>query len=201
MTTLDVRVVRVFADAYGAFGNPLGVVFDAAHLPSEVGTQLTAQLGFSETVFVDDLAARTIRIFTPVRELRLAGHPVVGTAWVLARELGRPPEVLRPRLADEVAVWERDSLTWARCSVADAQQWDLVRLESPAAVEALPVPPGPGIELTSSGRGSTNRPGWCEPATSPPRSGCRRTRRPAQRPYTWRSFTDGRSPSVRGAAR
>jgi predicted PhzF superfamily epimerase YddE/YHI9 len=139
-------VVRVFADAYGAFGNPLGVVFDAAEFPEEVGTRLTAQLGFSETVFVDDLDARKIRIFTPARELRLAGHPVVGTAWVLARELGQPPEVLRPRLADEVAVWERDSLTWARCSAAEAERWDLVRLESPADVDALPVPPGPGIE-------------------------------------------------------
>ncbi len=146
MTTLDVHVVRVFTDAYGAFGNPLGVVFDAADFPEEVGTQLTARLGFSETVFVDDLDARRIRIFTPARELRLAGHPVVGTAWVLARELGRPPGVLRPRLADEVAVWERDSLTWARCSAADAQKWDLVRLESPADVDALPVPPGPGID-------------------------------------------------------
>ena len=143
MTTLDVEVVRVFADADGAFGNPLGVVFDAAGLSSELGVRLTAQLGFSETVFVDDLEHRSIRIFTPARELRLAGHPVVGTAWVLARMLGKNPEVLRPRLADEVTVWEDDGLTWARCSVADAQTWDLVRLDSVAEVEALPVPPGP----------------------------------------------------------
>lgn len=143
MTTLDVEVVRVFADADGGFGNPLGVVFDAAGLSSELGVRLTAQLGFSETVFVDDLERRSIRIFTPARELRLAGHPVVGTAWVLARMLGKNPEVLRPRLADEVTVWEDDGLTWARCSVADAQTWDLVRLDSVAEVEALPVPPGP----------------------------------------------------------
>lgn len=143
MTTLDVEVVRVFADADGGFGNPLGVVFDAAGLSSELGVRLTGQLGFSETVFVDDLERRSIRIFTPARELRLAGHPVVGTAWVLTRTLGKNPEVLRPRLADEVAVWEDDGLTWARCSVADAQTWDLVRLDSAADVEALPVPPGP----------------------------------------------------------
>jgi len=143
LTTLDVEVVRVFANADGGFGNPLGVVFDAAGLSGEIGVRLTAQLGFSETVFVDDLERRAIRIFTPARELKLAGHPVVGTAWVLTRTLGENPGVLRPRLADEVTVWESDGLTWARCSVADAQVWDLVQLESAADVEALPVPPGP----------------------------------------------------------
>lgn len=143
MTTLDVHVVRVFTDDDGGFGNPLGVVFDAAALPADTGVRLTAQLGFSETVFVDDLDRRAIRIFTPARELKLAGHPVVGTAWVLARTLGADPGVLRPRLADEVAVWEDDGVTWARCSAADAQAWDLVRLERPADIDALPVPPGP----------------------------------------------------------
>jgi predicted PhzF superfamily epimerase YddE/YHI9 len=143
VTTLDVHVVRVFADAGGRFGNPLAVVFDAAKLSAELGVRLTAQLGFSETVFIDDLDRRAIRIFTPAQELKLAGHPVVGTAWVLARTLGQGPGVLRPRLAEDVQVWERDGLTWALCSAADAQPWDRVRLESPAAVDALPVPPGP----------------------------------------------------------
>lgn len=143
MTTLDVDVVRVFADADGGFGNPLGVVFDAAGLSGDLGVRLTGQLGFSETVFVDDLERRAIRIFTPARELKLAGHPVVGTASVLARTLGENPGVLRPRLADDVTVWENDGLTWARCSAADAQSWNLVRLESAADVDALPVPPGP----------------------------------------------------------
>src|SRR6266568_228122 len=104
-TELDVQVLRVFADPEGGHGNELGVVFDAAGLPGELGVRLTAHLGFSETVFVDDVERASFRIFTPAAELRLAGHPTVGTAWVLAERTGVVPEVLRPRLAEPVPTW------------------------------------------------------------------------------------------------
>lgn len=55
---------------------------------------MAAELGFSETVFVDDPATGTIRIFTPSTELAFAGHPTVGCAWLLA-ERGSPVESLR----------------------------------------------------------------------------------------------------------
>lgn len=141
--TLDVQILRVFTDAGGAHGNELGVVFDAARLPSELGIRLTALLGFSETVFVDDEPQASFRIFTPAAELRLAGHPTVGTAWVLGeRAGGRVPEVVRPRLASPVAAWredggERDGAVWIRGAVADAPPWDFVRLGDPALVDAL----------------------------------------------------------------
>lgn len=67
-------------------GNPLAVVLDATGWPSSRMQALAAELGISETVVVvpaeGDGDAR-LRIFTPVRELPLAGHPVVGAAWVL----------------------------------------------------------------------------------------------------------------------
>ena len=56
---------------------------------------MAAQLGFSETVFVDDAATRRVRIFTPAVELPFAGHPLVGTAWLL-RASGSPVDTLRP---------------------------------------------------------------------------------------------------------
>lgn len=69
-------------------GNPLGVVLDAEDWPEERMQALAAELGLSETVFVlqphDPGHAARLRIFTPARELPMAGHPVVGTAWVLA---------------------------------------------------------------------------------------------------------------------
>ncbi|MBR7837495.1 PhzF family phenazine biosynthesis protein [Actinospica durhamensis] len=136
-----VRVVRVFADETGAFGNELGVVFDAAGLPSELGVRLTAHLGFSETVFVDDLERAELRIFTPARELPLAGHPLVGTAHVLAEVTGRVPEVLRPRLADPVDTWQDGGLSWIRANTAYAPEFGFTKLDSPAAVEALAPDP------------------------------------------------------------
>ncbi len=137
---MTVRVVRVFTDESGEFGNELGVVFDAAGLPGELGVRLTAHLGFSETVFVDDAERAELRIFTPARELALAGHPLVGAARVLGQVTGQVPAVLRPRLADPVETWQDGELSWIRANTAYAPEFGFVQLDAPAAVEALALP-------------------------------------------------------------
>jgi len=83
--------VDVFTDrAFG--GNPLAVFPDAAGLDAPQMQRIAREMNLSETTFVlppDDPAADfKVRIFTPESELPFAGHPVVGTHWVLAR-LGR----------------------------------------------------------------------------------------------------------------
>ena len=83
LSWLDVFTDRPFA------GNQLAVIPDGDGLSDGQMQGLARELGISETVFaVDD--ARRIRIFTPVTELPLAGHPTVGCALELAR-LGRIP--------------------------------------------------------------------------------------------------------------
>jgi len=84
----DVHVLRVFTDRDGSGGNPLGVVLDGAAVPDGDRQGFAAELGFSETVFVDDPELGEVRIFTPGTEVAFAGHPSVGTAWLLARERG-----------------------------------------------------------------------------------------------------------------
>ena len=91
-------VVRVFCDEDDTGGNPLGVFLDGREIPEADRQPIAAELGFAETVFVDDRERGAMRIFTPTPELPLAGHPLVGTAWLL-RERGTAPEVLRPRPA------------------------------------------------------------------------------------------------------
>ncbi len=93
---VDVTVLRVFTDPEGNFGNPLGVV-DAAAVPPARRQQVAAQLGYSETIFIDLPAAgsatASAHIFTPVVELPFAGHPTVGAAWFL-KSLGTPVRTL-----------------------------------------------------------------------------------------------------------
>jgi trans-2,3-dihydro-3-hydroxyanthranilate isomerase len=76
-------VLRVFTvDECG--GNPLGVVTDLAGLDAPAMQQIAADLGFSETVFFDPEDRQPyVRIFTPAAELAFAGHPLVGSGWVL----------------------------------------------------------------------------------------------------------------------
>lgn len=139
----DVHIVRVFTDAHGLFGNSLGVVLDAQHLDPDAGCKLASDLRFSEVVFVDDVENARLRIFTPAAELPLAGHPLVGTAWLLARLTGREVPMLRPQKAAEVPTWTEDGRTWIRGRIADAPDWGLVQVEDEGAVEMLAVPPGP----------------------------------------------------------
>jgi trans-2,3-dihydro-3-hydroxyanthranilate isomerase len=82
-------VVDVFTDVPLA-GNQLAVFTDARGVADELMQALALEVGFSETVFVlpaeQDGHAR-IRIFTPRRELRFAGHPTLGSAYVLGAPL------------------------------------------------------------------------------------------------------------------
>jgi predicted PhzF superfamily epimerase YddE/YHI9 len=134
----DLHVLRVFVGDDGDGGNPLGV-FLAGHGLSEDRFQpIAADLGFSETVFVSDAARGTLRIFTPAAELPLAGHPLVGTSWLL-REEATPADVLRPP-AGEVPTWRDGDLTWIRAQPAWAPPFEREQLGSPADVDAHPGP-------------------------------------------------------------
>ncbi len=113
MTTL--HVLRVFVGPDGTGGNPLGVFLDGPAIQAERRQAVTVELGFAETVFVDDAARGAIRIFLPTQEAAFAGHPTVGTAWLL-REVGRPVEVLRPPAGD-VPVRYDEERTWVRARV------------------------------------------------------------------------------------
>ena len=140
--TMAVLVVRVFAAEDGRHGNELGVVLDAAGLESELGPKLTAHLGFSETVFVDAISdgVADVRIFNPTAEMKLGGHPLVGTSRVLADATGTQPVVLRPRLSEPVDTWREGDVTWIRANSADAPPFSFEQLATPAEIDALLVP-------------------------------------------------------------
>ena len=84
-------------------GNPLAVVHDADGLDDERMAAFARWTNLSETTFLlppDDAANDfRVRIFTPAAELPMAGHPTVGTAFVLARggavDVARPASELR----------------------------------------------------------------------------------------------------------
>jgi len=91
MPTLRYVVVDVFTDTALA-GNPLAVFTDARGIEAETMQALAKEIGFSETTFVlpaEVGGTARMRIFTPAAELPFAGHPTLGTAWVLAAPLQR----------------------------------------------------------------------------------------------------------------
>ena len=82
-------IVDVFTDR-ALTGNQLAVFTDARDIPEELLQPLAREMGFSETVFVYPAAAggdAMMRIFTPATEVPFAGHPTLGTAFVLGAPL------------------------------------------------------------------------------------------------------------------
>ena len=92
MATYRYVIADVFTDT-PLQGNQLAVFTDAREIPEETLQPLAKEMNYSETVFVytpeADGHAR-IRIFTPSSELPFAGHPVLGTAFVLGGPLQLP---------------------------------------------------------------------------------------------------------------
>jgi predicted PhzF superfamily epimerase YddE/YHI9 len=133
------HLLNVFTAPDGSHGNPLGVFLDGAGFAPDERQRIAADVGYSETVFVDDAATGELHIFTPASELPLAGHPLVGCAWLIARERGTC-EMLRPP-AGEVPTWQEGEVRWIRARPEWGPDMELRQYESPAEVDVLDGPP------------------------------------------------------------
>lgn len=125
----------MFCGPDGRHGNALGVVRDGRAYPDEASRQaLAAELGYSETVFVDDPERGIVDIYTPGFRLPFAGHPLVGAAWLLDVEELLPP-------AGEVWARSDGEFTWitARPEWAGGRRTE--QYATVADVDALPSPP------------------------------------------------------------
>lgn len=131
----ELHVLRVFVNEDREWGNSLGVFVEGSAVAAGERQRVAAELGFSETVFVEDREAARIRIHTPAVELPFAGHPTVGTGWLLA-QLGRPVTTLRPP-AGEVSVRAADEITWIGARPEWSPPFEYRQLATPAEVRAL----------------------------------------------------------------
>jgi predicted PhzF superfamily epimerase YddE/YHI9 len=163
MTATELTILKVFIGPDGRGGNPLGVFLDGPAISRDRRQAVAHELQFSETVFVDDRGDGRVQILTPARELPFAGHPSVGTSWLL-HETGTPIAVLRPPAGD-VRVRRDAERTWVTADPAwVAHAFRFAELASPADVEAHRQPPmgDPGVYVWS----------WIDESTGELRSRC-----------------------------
>lgn len=90
MPTFTFYIVDVFAiDKYT--GNQLAVFTNASNISDEQMQRIAKEINFSETTFITSAELRNggydVRIFTPNTELPFAGHPTLGTAYIIQREI------------------------------------------------------------------------------------------------------------------
>jgi trans-2,3-dihydro-3-hydroxyanthranilate isomerase len=94
---LGFYIVDVFAQTKYA-GNQLAVFVNTHHLADQEMQQIAKEMNYSETTFISSLEPRSggydVRIFTPEQELPFAGHPTIGTAYILQTLIGQPVDTI-----------------------------------------------------------------------------------------------------------
>jgi trans-2,3-dihydro-3-hydroxyanthranilate isomerase len=99
------RVVDVFTDR-PLEGNPLAVFYEASGLDDATMQKIAREMSLPETTFVfpptRPEASATVRIFTPQREMAFAGHPTLGTAYVLREKELIPSDIVNLILEEKV---------------------------------------------------------------------------------------------------
>lgn len=94
MDTLNFFIVDVFAETKYS-GNQLAVFTGAGKLSTALMQRITQEINYSETTFITDEkeihGGYNVRIFTPAQEVPFAGHPTLGTAYIIQREIIKAP--------------------------------------------------------------------------------------------------------------
>lgn len=152
MAGIPFSLVDVFTRAPFA-GNPLAVVHDASGLSDKTMQAIAREFGFSETTFVlppeDPETTARVRIFTPSEEIPFAGHPNIGTAYVVAHA---PTAAQRP-VGDRLVFDERGGRVNATL-LREAGAVVGAEITAPQPLEVLgPVAPSVVVDCLGLGDG------------------------------------------------
>lgn len=117
MPSVPFYIVDVFAvKPYS--GNPLAVILNAGELTTETMQTIAKEINFSETTFIlgdrPENGGYPVRIFTPVQELPFAGHPTLGTAYIIQQAIIGSPvdEVILNLQVGQIPVhWQTEDQT------------------------------------------------------------------------------------------
>ena len=118
---LPFYIVDVFTEKKYA-GNQLAVFLDAHSLSTEQMQLIAREINFAESTFVTKLdgqkSTATIRIFTPEHEMQFAGHPIIGTSWVLMHKVfeNKPDKITVSVPVGEIPVRQVGDLVWLQAA-------------------------------------------------------------------------------------
>ena len=130
--SLPFYIVDVFTDKKYA-GNQLAVFLDAENLSSNEMQKMAREINFAESTFVTKLDKENnkaeIKIFTPSQEMQFAGHPIIGTSWVLINKIfnNSPENITLNVPIGPIAIHQSDNLIWLKA--AQPKFWDVFAKE------------------------------------------------------------------------
>ncbi|MDI6031742.1 PhzF family phenazine biosynthesis protein [Flavobacterium sp. LB2P84] len=118
---LSFYIVDVFTEKKYA-GNQLAVFLEAEALSAEEMQKIAREINFAESTFITKLSPESntaeIRIFTPEYEMKFAGHPIIGTSWVLMNKIfGNQPRNITLKVPiGEIPVNQSGNLVWLQAA-------------------------------------------------------------------------------------
>lgn len=114
-------IVDVFAEKKYA-GNQLAVFLDAENLNDANMQKIAREINFAESTFITKISPENntaeIRIFTPEYEMKFAGHPIIGTSWVLINKIfeNQPHNIVLSVPIGEIPVNQSGDLVWLQAA-------------------------------------------------------------------------------------
>ena len=125
---LPFYIIDVFAENKYA-GNQLAVFLTVGNIvETKEMQQIAREINFAESTFITKLDSQNniaeVRIFTPEKEMQFAGHPVIGTSWVLMNKIfqNQPKNIALQVPIGEIPIHESENLIWLRA--AQPGFWD-----------------------------------------------------------------------------
>ncbi|TDE29909.1 PhzF family phenazine biosynthesis protein [Flavobacterium ranwuense] len=118
---LSFYIVDVFTERKYA-GNQLAVFLEAGVLSDEQMQKIAREINFAESTFITKLepkiSAAEIRIFTPEHEMKFAGHPIIGTSWVLMNKIfeNQSEKIALSVPIGEIPVHQSGDLVWLQAA-------------------------------------------------------------------------------------
>ncbi|MGH9641457.1 MAG: PhzF family phenazine biosynthesis protein [Terriglobales bacterium] len=134
-------------DDAGDYGSLTGVVPDATTMSPTEQQQLAHELGYPETIFVQDPGDLRIRTLTPKEEIPFAGQPSVGAAWLLGQLRGTLPQTLKLPCGS-ISVWGNGDRVWVQAPLSWMPAWTHEMVPSLKTLEALEGPLDPVQDAT-----------------------------------------------------
>jgi len=118
---LTFYIVDVFAEKKYV-GNQLAVFKDAADLSTAQMQQIAREINFAESTFITKIdnenCTAEIRIFTPEHEMQFAGHPIIGTSWVLMNRIfeNQPKNISLLVPIGAIPIFQSGDLVWLQAA-------------------------------------------------------------------------------------
>lgn len=126
--SLPFYIVDVFAENKYA-GNQLAVFLTVGNIvEAKEMQQIAGEINFAESTFITKLDSQNniaeVRIFTPEKEMQFAGHPIIGTSWVLMNKIfqNQPKNIALQVPIGEIPIHESENLIWLKA--AQPEFWD-----------------------------------------------------------------------------